>query len=42
MFQFLGARLLEAENLAALRINPRHDVPDRAILTGSVHRLKNH
>ena len=37
----VGARLLEAEHLAALRIDPGHDVPDGAVLAGSVHRLKN-
>ena len=41
MFQFLGARLFETENLAALRIDPGHDVPDGAVLAGSVHPLKN-
>jgi hypothetical protein len=40
-FQFLGARLFETENLAALRIDPGHDVPDGAVLAGSVHPLKN-
>ena len=41
VLQFLGTRLLETENLAALRINPGHDVPDGAILACSVHPLKN-
>ena len=41
MVQFLGAGLLEAEYLAALRIDPGHDVPDGAVLAGSVHALKN-
>ena len=41
VFQFLGARLLETENLAALRIDAGHDVPDGAVLAGSVHSLKN-
>jgi hypothetical protein len=41
MFQLIGGRLFETENLAALRIDPRHDVPDRAILARSVHPLKN-
>ena len=41
VFQFLGARLFETENLAALRIDPGHDVPDGAVLAGSVHPLKN-
>ena len=39
--QFLGARLLETENLAALRVDPGHDVPDGAVLAASVHPLKN-
>ena len=41
MFQFLGGRLFETENLAALRIDPGHDVPDGAVLAGSIHPLKN-
>ena len=41
MFQFLGAWLLETENVAAFRIDPRHDVPDGAVLAGRVHPLKN-
>ena len=41
MFQFVGARLFEAENLAALRIDAGHHVPDGAILAASVHPLKN-
>ena len=41
VFQLLGARLFETENLAALRIDPGHDVPDGAVLAGSVHPLKN-
>ena len=36
-----GAGLFEAENLAALRIDPGHDVPDGAVLAGRVHPLKN-
>ena len=36
-----GARLLETENLAALRVDPGHDVPDSAVLAGGVHPLKN-
>ncbi len=28
MFQLIGGRLFETENLAALRIDPGHDVPD--------------
>jgi hypothetical protein len=41
MFQLKGARLFEAENLAALRIDPGHDVPNGAVLAASVHPLKN-
>ena len=41
MFQFLGARLFETENLAALRIDPGHDVPDGAVLAGSIYPLKD-
>ena len=37
----VGARVLEAEDLAALRIDPGHDVPDGAVLAGRVHRLKD-
>src|ERR1022692_2438649 len=41
MFQFLSTWLFETENLAALRINSGHDVPDGAILTRGVYPLKN-
>jgi hypothetical protein len=41
MLQFPGARMLEAENLASLRIDAGHDVLDRAVLASGVHRLKN-
>jgi len=34
------ARLFETENLTALRIDPGHDMPDRAVLAGCVHCLK--
>jgi len=40
MLQFVGARLFETGNLAALRIDPGHDVPDDAVLTSRVHPLK--
>ena len=33
--------MLEAEHLATLRIDARHDVPDRAVLTSGIHGLKN-
>ena len=39
--QLGGAGMLEAEDLAALWIDARHDVPDRAVFTGGVHRLEN-
>ncbi len=42
MFQLLGARLLEAENLAALGIDTGHHVLDGAILARGIHRLENH
>jgi len=40
MFQFLGTRLFEAENLAPFRIDPGHNVPDGAVLAGGVQSLK--
>ena len=41
VLQFGGAGVLEAEHLTALRIDPGHHVPDRAVLARRVHRLKN-
>ena len=41
MFEFVGARLLKAEHLAALGIDTGHDVADGAVLAASVHSLKN-
>ncbi len=41
VFQFFGARLFETPNLAPCRIDPGQDVPDGAVLPGSVHPLKN-
>ena len=41
MFQFLGARLFEAEDLAALRIDSGQDMSDDAVLASRVHPLKN-
>ena len=41
MIQFHSARVFEAENLAALWIDTGHHVPDGAILSGGVHRLKD-
>jgi hypothetical protein len=37
MFQFVGARLLEAKGLAALRIDPGHNVPNGAVLAAGIH-----
>src|SRR5271169_3744462 len=41
VLQFTGAGMLEAEDLAALRIDPRHHVPDGAVFSSRVHGLKN-
>ena len=41
VFQFGGAGMLEAEHLAALRIDPGHHVLDGAVLSGGIHRLKD-
>jgi hypothetical protein len=41
MFQFVGGRLFETENLASLGINPGHHMPDGSIFAGSIHALKN-
>ena len=40
VLQFHRAGVLIAEHLTALRIDPGHHVPDRAIFPRSVHRLK--
>jgi len=40
MFQFFGAGLLEVQDLASLRIDPRHNVPYGAIFVGRVHALE--
>jgi hypothetical protein len=37
----LGAGMLEAEDLAALRVHSGHHVPDRSVLAGRVHRLED-
>ena len=34
-------RLLEREDIAPLRIDARHDVLDRPVLAGGVHRLED-
>jgi hypothetical protein len=39
--KFLGARRLEGDHLAALRIDPAHDRTDGPILSRSVHPLQN-
>src|ERR1035437_1365082 len=41
MLQFFCARMLETVDFTALRVDARQDVADRAILSGSVHGLKN-
>jgi len=41
VLQLGGAGVLEAEHLAALGIDPRHHVPDGAVLPCRVHRLKD-
>jgi hypothetical protein len=41
MRQLLLARLLETMNLAPLRIDSAHYVPDGAIFAGAIHPLKN-
>ena len=38
---FVGAGMLEAEYLAALRIDPGHHVLDGAVLSGRIHGLKD-
>ena len=37
----VGAGMFEAEHLAALRIDPGHHVPDGAVLSRRIHRLKD-
>ena len=41
VLQFTGAGMLEAEDLAALRVDPGHHVPDRAVFSCRVHGLEN-
>src|ERR1035441_5247933 len=41
VLKFLCSRLLETENLTALRIDTGHDMPDGAVLARSIHSLKN-
>ena len=42
MVQLLGPRMLEAVDLAALRIHARHHVLDGAVLARGIHGLKDH
>jgi hypothetical protein len=41
VIKIFGARRLEGRHLAPLRIHPRHDVFDGAILARCIHRLEN-
>jgi len=41
MLQFLGAWLLETDNLATCKIDPGHHVPNGAIFSCSVHALED-
>ena len=41
MVEILAARRLERVDLAALRVDAGHDVLDRAVLAGRVHRLED-
>jgi hypothetical protein len=41
MVKFISTRGLEGIQLAALRVDARHDVLDGALLAGGVHGLKN-
>ncbi len=41
MLQFLGAGMLEAEDLAALRVDAGHHMLDGAVFAGRVHGLEN-
>ena len=41
VLQFGGAGMLEAEHLAALRIDPGHHVLDGAVFSGRIHGLKD-
>jgi hypothetical protein len=40
--EFFGRRLFERSHFAALRIQTRHYVLDRAVFARRVHRLKNY
>ena len=41
VFQFGGAWVFEAEHLASLGIDTGHHVPDGAVFSRSIHRLKD-
>ena len=41
MVQFQRAGMLETGNLAALRVNAGHHVPNRTVLAGSIHCLED-
>ena len=41
VLQFTGAGMLEAEDLATLRIDPGHHVPDGAVFSRRIHGLEN-
>ncbi len=41
MIELLARRRLERVDLAALRVDAGHDVLDRAVLAGGVHRLED-
>jgi len=41
MLQFGRTWMLEAENLASLRVDARHHVLDRTVFSGCIHRLEN-
>src|SRR6266436_8816820 len=40
MIEFRGARMLEAEDLTSLRIDPRQHVTDCSVFAGGIHCLK--
>jgi len=42
VIELLGCRLLKPVDFAALRIDSRHDEPDGPVLSGCIHRLKDH
>jgi hypothetical protein len=41
MFQFAGAGMFEAENLAALGVDPRHHMSDGPVFSRCIHCLKD-